>query len=106
MAVTDTDRTQLLDDGLQVGQGEEVVDDRAQLFQWCICQRLGTERGQQVLQVLQRVVAKVQLVQALVKGGELVTGQVPVGQAAVQGVGRLDLGAADAQVDAQFAGDT
>ncbi|MNP49857.1 hypothetical protein D3C76_1440720 [compost metagenome] len=52
------------------------------------------------------MVAEVELVEAPVEGCELVAGQVPVGQAAVQGVGRLDLGAADAQVDAQFAGDT
>ncbi|MNG32553.1 hypothetical protein D3C84_1185970 [compost metagenome] len=43
VAVANAHRTQLLDDGWQVGQGEEVVDGRAQLFQWRIIQYLGTE---------------------------------------------------------------
>ncbi|MNE94449.1 hypothetical protein D3C80_1924120 [compost metagenome] len=81
-----------------------MVDHRAQLLQRCSVQHLAAERGQQALQVLQRVVAETQLVEALVEGGQVVAVHVPVGQPAIERVGRLNLIAADAQVDAQFTG--
>ncbi len=104
MAVGNGDGTQLLDDAGYVRLGEEVIDDRAQGLQGRIGQGLHREPGQQALQVLEGRVAPVQAVQALVQQVQLAAVQVPIGQAAVQGIGGADLHAADSEIDPQLPG--
>ncbi|MNQ90396.1 hypothetical protein D3C85_1057360 [compost metagenome] len=95
---------QLLNHARQIGQGKEVVDGRSQHGQGRVGQVLHAELGQQALHVLERVPGPGQGVEAFQQPGQLRAVQVPVGQPAIQGICSLDLHTADAQVDAQLAG--
>ncbi len=106
VGVRNSDCPQLLNNALHVGQAEEVIDDRAQLFQWCIGQLLHTQLSQQALKVPQGVAVPGQLVQFLVQLRQHFAFQVPIGEAAIQRVGGADLDPGDPQINTDFAGDS
>ncbi|MNY72332.1 hypothetical protein D3C86_2108620 [compost metagenome] len=68
MAVGDRYFTQLLNNTRHIGQGEEVIDGRAQYAQRRVRQLLHRNRRQQALQVLERRVLPLQPIELLVQG--------------------------------------